>query len=100
MGWKIDDFACLSCEIVFEEMYKDVLEVKCPLCDNEVEKILSATNIAAFSIMSPEQKRDSLMRRSAKHTQKEIDKNPEKWGREGIERASKKIQVGCSGEDD
>jgi hypothetical protein len=51
-----------------------------------------------FSIMSPEQKRDHLKKRSEVHTQKQIiEKEPEKFGDLGIERARKgKIQVAGS----
>lgn len=93
MVWRVDNFQCKDCDFVFEELYEDILEVFCLMCKStDIEKQLSMPNLGSFSMMSPEMQRDSLMKRSAKHTQSEVDKTPEKWGAEGIKRATKKIR--------
>ncbi len=95
MAWIIHDFECKKCQCIFEEMYKtaDRKKIKCPNCGSRsLKQVLTAANIAAFSIMSPEMKREHLKKRSADHTQKQIDKEPERWGSHGMARCSKKIQ--------
>jgi putative FmdB family regulatory protein len=95
--WKSDDFECGNCGAVFDEMYKAdrMNEVQCPECGSfDLAKLLAAPRLNAFSMMSPEHQRDSLMRRSRKHTQKEVDKEPERWGAAGVARSSRKIQSG------
>ncbi len=95
MAWVRHDFECKKCKHVFDELYirSERKKVECPECGSKsLKQLISAPGIASFSMMSPEQKRDHLKKRSADHTQKLIDKEPEKWGQEGIARRSKKIQ--------
>lgn len=95
MAWVSHDFDCLDCEHVFEEMYRrhQRFDVACPECGSKrLTQLISAPNLAMFSIKSPEEKRESLKQRSAKHTQKQLDKEPERWGAQGIARRTKKIQ--------
>ena len=95
MVWKINDFECGDCGHIFEEMYRTDEFVLCPECESTVvTKLISATNIGAFSAMSAEQQKQSLMHRSATHTQKQLNKEPERFGPEGVARAEKKTQVG------
>lgn len=96
MAYKSHDFLCEDCGHEFEEFYKksERDQLRCPKCGSaELKTLISTANVATFSIMSPEMQRHSLMERSAKHTQKEIDKNPEKFGGAGLARRTKKIQV-------
>ncbi len=95
MAWKKDDFECSSCGNIFEELYKkdEIDDVYCLSCGcPEVTKLLSCPNMQMMSAMTPEQQRETMMRRSAEHTQKQIDKEPERWGDAGMARRSKKIQ--------
>jgi putative FmdB family regulatory protein len=97
MVWKKDDFGCDDCGAYFDELYKadELDDVVCPECGSyEVDKILSAPNLGTYSMMSPEHQKASMLKRSYKHTQKELDKEPERWGSEGKARATKKIQSG------
>lgn len=95
MAWVKNDFECRECGVVFEELYKRSEEaaVVCIDCgSNNIAKLLCAPALQTFSIMSPDQKRQHLLKRSAKHTQQQLDKEPEKYGAQGIERRTKKIQ--------
>jgi len=95
MAWITHEFRCKECGEEFEVFYKreERDAVVCRVCGAaDLQFLLSAPNIATFSIMSPEQKRDHLKQRSAKHTQRELDKEPERWGVDGIVRRTKKIQ--------
>lgn len=100
MGFHINDFSCLDCNNVFEEIYSNIEEVKCGLCNSyNLEKKLSVPNIGAFSAASIERKQEILKTRSAKDTQKQVMKEPERWGKEGIDRAkrNKNPQIGYTG---
>jgi hypothetical protein len=69
-------------------------DVECPECGSkELKQLISSPNLATFSMMSPEEKVASMKRRSAEHTQKQIDKEPERWGKAGIDRRTKKVQA-------
>jgi putative FmdB family regulatory protein len=95
MAWVTHDFECLDCLYVFEEMYKrsERDELECPECGSQnLKQWLSAPNLDTFSMMSAEQRVHSMKKRSADHTQKQIDKEPERWGEQGLARRSKKIQ--------
>lgn len=95
MAWVTHDFQCDDCSHVFEEMYKrsEREQVQCPVCRSwDLTQLLSAPRLQSFSMLTPAQKRESLKRRSAEHTQRQIDKEPEKWGEAGLARRSKKVQ--------
>lgn len=95
MAWVSHDFECSMCGHEFTEMYQRSQrdEVECPECGSkDLIQLISAPNIAAFSIKSPEEKVASMKQRSRQHTQKEIDKEPERWGAHGIARRTKKVQ--------
>lgn len=98
MAYVTHDFECAGCGLVFEEMYKrdERGAVECPHCGGqELSQLLSTPNIAAFSLMDQDGRRQHLLERSAKHTQGLVDKDPEKFpGGEGLKRRTKKIQVG------
>lgn len=87
MPFLINDFKCTSCEHEWEEMWfkpsepEDpekpwVGEVQCPKCEaGELERLCSASGVAAFSAMSPERQREHLKNRSAKHSRKLMKTN-------------------------
>lgn len=95
MGWLTKDFECQECGLEFEETYKssDRDQLECPNCACKELKviILTAPAIGAFSAKNAEAQRESLMKRSAEDTQKQVDKEPERWGQQGIARRTKKI---------
>lgn len=107
MGWVTSDFECKDCGHEFEEFYyrqhqDDWADVECPACGGkDLTRLISAPNIAKFSIASPEQKASILKKRSEAHTAKEVAKTPEKWGQAGIDRQRQyradRPQVGSSG---
>ncbi len=95
MAWKTHEFQCSRCGHEFEEFYhtdsRPLLE--CPACFcMDLVVLCSASNLATFSMMSGEQQIAHMKKRSSDHTQKQIDKEPERWGDEGMARRSKKIQ--------
>lgn len=92
MAYKLYDFYCPDCDEVWEDL---VDEPKCVhTCGKECTPTLSVPNLGTFSMMSPEQKKAHLQKRSQEHTQKQIiDKQPEKWGAEGVKRATKRRYV-------
>lgn len=71
MPWIVRDFECPDCDHVFEELYKEGDDIICPNCGGEnAQPLLSAPRIDTFSIMDPYQKRESLMKRSRDHSEK------------------------------
>lgn len=88
MVWINNDFYCKQCDLVFEELYKKHEEdtVTCWVCKNSVEKLLSAPKLGTYSMASPEQKAQILRQRSENHTAKELAKEPERFGKAGIQR--------------
>ena len=98
MAYMIRDFECVECGHVFEEMYDTDEEdlIRCAQCNSPIlVRCLSTPNIAAFSLLDENGRKESLLKRSAKHTQKLVDQEPEKFkGNAGIDRRTKKVQVG------
>lgn len=103
MGWISKDFVCSDCGHMFDDIFdsrEENLQVECPHCGSmNTEMLLSVPNVGAFSAASPERQREILAQRSAKHTAKEVLKEPERWGQTGIEEAKKykNPQVGYTG---
>ncbi len=98
MAWVKHEFECEDCSHEFEELYKrsERDEVECPECESRnLKQLISTPNVASFSLLDQDGRRQSLLKRSAEHTQKLIDKEPEKFkGGAGIARRTKKTQVG------
>ena len=98
MAWVTHDFECQDCGFEFEEMYKrdEFDQIECLECSGKnLKKLLSSPGLGTFSMMNADQQRQSMINRSAKHTQKLIDKEPEKIKHgAGIERRTRKPQVG------
>lgn len=86
MSWVLHDFECCKCTVVWEDLVDSHADhtSECPKCGELCPKIFSAANIAGFSLMDADSKRQALMKRSYNHTAKEVSKNPEKWGEAGI----------------
>jgi hypothetical protein len=95
MGYKLVDLKCQKCENEWEDLVSQDEGSLCPKCTEPGTVTTNMViNMGAYSMLTPEMRRESLKKRSDKHTQKHIDATPEKWGDAGIERRSKKIQVG------
>ena len=93
MAWVTHDFECKKCTHIFEELYvrADRKKVKCPECGSRsLRQVLSAPALASFSMMDATQKREHLKKRSADHTQKQIDSEPERFGAASMARRTKK----------
>lgn len=87
MGYKLHDFKCEDCDFEWEELSLDDTDV-CSKCNKTVNKLKICTgNMGGFSVRDEDGRRQELLRRSAEHTHKELKKNPEKFGAEGIKRA-------------
>lgn len=88
--YKVNDFECYSCSIVWEDLVKEGETSKCPKCESVGDKIkINTIKLGAFSMRSPEERKKELKRRSEEHTLKELRKEPERFGVEGIQRARK-----------
>lgn len=85
--FKLHDFYCKICDLEWEDLTDDGLSV-CPFCDTETTRLVQCTGkLAAFSLLSQDGKRQEMLRRSAEHTAKELKKEPERFGAEGVKRA-------------
>lgn len=98
MGWIIHDYEC-ECGWADERMVSRAnREIQCPDCFKKLSPCLSVPNLGAYSMASTERKADILRQRSFKDTHKQLKKEPEKFGDEGIRRAREgHIQVGYTG---
>jgi len=78
------DFYCTMCDLTFEEMVTREEDqtgtYACPQCEAQAKRTVSAPNVAAYSAMSPEMRKDSLARRSKKHSIGLMKENPQKFG--------------------
>lgn len=82
------DYECTKCGAQWEDFVDQTdLSSECPHCGEKNKPVLSAANIGAFSARSAEHRSEVLSKRSAEHSIKELRKEPEKWGEEGIRRA-------------
>lgn len=82
MSWIMRDFEC-ACGHEWEEMLdsREPQESPCPECKTVCDKVaITVVPCMAYSIMDPEAKKEHLLQRSAKHTLKEIQREPEKHG--------------------
>jgi hypothetical protein len=103
MGYKLFEFSCVSCGTVWEDLVErqekhEDYASPCPECGGSSRPCLSVPKLAMFSLMSKDDQAAHLKKRSADHTQKQIiEKEPEKFGDLGKQRARKgKIQVAGS----
>ena len=99
MGFKAFEFECHKCGLEWEELVDcDPPKDLCPECGEDTNPCLSIPKLATFSMMSPEAKTAHMKKRSADHTQKEIiEKEPERFGKVGIEKARKGKIVSAGG---
>lgn len=85
--YKLYDFYCDSCDLEWEDLVEGVVS-NCSKCNNEVPKLrICSGQLASFSLRDPDSQRQELLRRSADHTQRELKRNPEQFGPEGVRRA-------------
>lgn len=85
---KLHDFKCESCDREWEDLVEPDEKSICKLCNQpgELQK-LCLGKMGAFSILDEDGRRQCLLKRSADHTLKELRREPEKFGPEGINRA-------------
>ncbi len=94
MSYKVHDYICTQCAFEYEDIVDSLDRTSpCPQCSTKNSPVLSATPLASYSMMEPAQKAAHMKDRSARHTQKEINKTPEKWGAAGKERATRRKYV-------
>jgi len=90
MAWIVREYFCSNCSFEWEDLVDNQDEdqtQKCAKCGTSNAFGMSAPSIATFSMLSPADKKASLMKRSAEHTTKEVRKTPEKFGDLGLQRA-------------
>lgn len=76
MGWIVRDYRC-ECGHSWEDLVKtDEQDVICPECSVLNHYIVSACNIASYSIMDKEAQAKHLRKRSRDHTKKMLKKDP------------------------
>lgn len=80
MAFIMRDFQCLSeqCQHQWEDLVRreEENEQKCPECGSAGSWIISATNLASYSLLSREDQAKSLRKRSRDHTRKQLKKDP------------------------
>ena len=87
MMLKLHDFQCSQCNYKWEDLVDDDIST-CQKCNTETTRLkVCSGQLGRFSIKNPDERREELMKRSADHTLKELRKNPEKFGPEGVRRA-------------
>ena len=94
MGYKVFDFECLNenCNNLFEDMVEGDSKVSsCPLCGSVAESVLTAAKLGTFAMADQETKKKILLERSNKHTKKEVNKEPERFGLVGDKGKMRKI---------
>ena len=84
--FKLWEFNCENCSNVWEDLVEEK-ESSCPECKQLSTTTSLSINLGAFSMLSPAAKAESLKRRSAEHTHRELKKEPERFGQAGIDRA-------------
>jgi hypothetical protein len=76
MGWIVRDYVC-DCGHAWEDIVEPESEYqRCPSCDKLNKFVMSACNIATYSIMSKDDQAKHLRKRSRDHTRKMLKKDP------------------------
>jgi hypothetical protein len=76
MGWIVRDYLC-DCGNAWEDLVDTTCqEQHCPKCDRANKHIISACNIATYSLMSKDDQAKHLRKRSRDHTRKMLKKDP------------------------
>jgi len=82
MSWIMRDFEC-KCGEAFEDLVdnKDEEESPCPACGSLCTYLaISPVPLKTFSLMNEDDRRRTMLKRSADHTLREIHREPEKHG--------------------
>lgn len=89
MSWVVKDFECERCGCVWEDLVKRNDQVSdCPECNAlSTKTVISCPNVNTFGMKSPAERSAAMKKRSEDHTKKELRKEPERFGAEGIKRA-------------
>ncbi len=87
LKYKLHDFKCEDCNREWEDLSDDETS-PCSECGVITTKLVQCTgNMGGYSILDDDRKRQMMLTRSAEHTMKELKKNPEQFGEEGIKRS-------------
>lgn len=80
MAWITRDFLCLNpkCEHEWHDLIQRSEEDSqvCPTCNHAARWVMSAPNIASYSLMSKDDQAKHLRKRSRDHTRKMLKKDP------------------------
>lgn len=80
MAWITRDFLCSdpNCAHIWEDIVQrsEENDQKCPVCGHAADKLMSATNVASYSLMSKDDQAKHLRKRSRDHTRAMLKKDP------------------------
>jgi len=78
MGWISRDYRCETCGHEWDDIVQSGSDQKstCPSCGATNDYILSATNVASYSLLSKDDQAKSLRKRSRDHTRKMLKQDP------------------------
>ncbi len=86
--YRIHDFKCSKCDREWEDLVQPDEQSNCKKCDKPGEQQVKCLGrFGGYSILDDDRKRQMMIKRSADHTLKELKREPEKFGPEGIKRA-------------
>lgn len=94
MAYIVHDYVCDDCGTEWEDLVsKDTKSSTCPNCGLETTTpVISATGIAAFSLLSKDARAESLKKRSRDHSKREMKRNSDeiqsKWN------SGKSVKIG------
>lgn len=85
MGFKLFDFQCNQCQHEFEELEDETGLVKCNNCGSfNTTKVISAPNLNTMNLLSKEEYKAKLKKRSLDHTKKMMKQEGERYGVKGV----------------
>lgn len=71
MSWRIYDFQCDECDVVFEDLVEaDVKEMECTECRTGIATRMMSAPLLGF-MNDPYTKQEALKKRSLEHTRKQ-----------------------------
>lgn len=81
MSWIMRDFEC-ECGEMWEDLLdnRDEQESLCPACGSVHTYVVSAVPLASFSLQDKDERRRTMLKRSADNTLQQIKSEPEKHG--------------------
>lgn len=75
MAFRLYDYECTACGNKFEELVSPGEEPPCPECGAfDCERLIATPNLATMNLLSKEDYKKSMLKRSADHTKKLVAK--------------------------